>query len=287
MSGTIAVVGATGLLARPLVRVLLDAGYHVRALTRDAQRARRLLPPETDVFGVDYENDDAFSGAIRGADAVYLNLNSGRREHDPDPTVPLTRRLVALAPGAGVRRLAVISALEADVEDAPWWNVRRKQEAERLVLDSPTTATVYRPGWFMESLNDFRLARCVMMYFPAGGLTRKWLAGEDYGRVVASTIASSAFENQIVRVVGPEPLGFAAAVRRFAAAIPGRQLIVPTPDAAVALGARLSPRARYLLDLLALTHRTPEPERSSPPPAPECTTSIEAYARTILESARR
>ena len=287
MSGTIAVIGATGMLGRPVVRVLLDSGFHVRALTRDAARARRLLPPAAEIVGVQYGDDRAFSDAIRGADAVYTNLNSGRRERDPDPTVPLTRRLVALAPGAGVRRLGAISALEADVADASWWDIRRKREADRLMLDGPVPASVYRPGWFMESLNDFRLAPGVMMHFRAGGLTRRWLAGEDYGRVVASTLASPAFEDQIVRVVGPEPLGFPAAVRRFAAAIPGRHVILPTPDAAIVLGARFSSRARYLSDLLSVTRRTPEPERTSPPPAPECPTTIEAYARTVLDSARR
>ncbi len=285
MNGTIAVIGATGMLGRPVVRVLLDSGFRVRALTRDAARARPLLPPAAEVVQVDYGDDAALADAIRGADAVYANLNSGRRERDPDPTVPLTRRLIALAPDAGVRRLAAISALEADVEDAGWWDIRRKQEADRLLLDAPTPATVYRPGWFMESLAEFRLARGLMMHFRAGGLTRRWLAGEDHGRVVAHTLTSPAFENQIVRTVGPEALGFPAAVRRFADAIPGRHLVLPVPDAAIALGARLSPKARYLHDLLAVTRRTPEPERTTPAPAPECPTTIEAYAATILASA--
>ncbi len=43
MSGVILVVGATGGVGKRVVRQLLDGGYRVRALVRDAQRARELF----------------------------------------------------------------------------------------------------------------------------------------------------------------------------------------------------------------------------------------------------
>jgi uncharacterized protein YbjT (DUF2867 family) len=73
---TILVTGATGNVGRTLIASLLADGARVRALTRDPAAAN--LPPEVDVTGGDYTASGVFAAAVRGADAVFVNIRAIR-----------------------------------------------------------------------------------------------------------------------------------------------------------------------------------------------------------------
>src|SRR6266568_5049656 len=75
---TILVTGATGNVGRPLVAGLLADGARVRALTRDPAAAG--FPPGVAVAGGDYAAPGILAEAVRGADAVFLNIGA-LREH--------------------------------------------------------------------------------------------------------------------------------------------------------------------------------------------------------------
>src|SRR2546421_10405293 len=75
---TILVTGATGNVGRPLVAGLLADGARVRALTRDPAAAG--FPPGVAVTGGDYAAPGTLAEAVRGADAVFVNIGA-LREH--------------------------------------------------------------------------------------------------------------------------------------------------------------------------------------------------------------
>ena len=70
MSSLVVVTGATGFIGRALVQRLLGTGHRVRAVVRDAGRARRLLGPAVELASGDAE---ALGAAVADADAV-INL---------------------------------------------------------------------------------------------------------------------------------------------------------------------------------------------------------------------
>ena len=88
---TILVTGATGNVGRPLIDALLAEGARVRALTRDPAAAR--LPPQVEVSGGDYATPGVLADAVRGTDAVFINIGA-LREH-AGPT-----KMVRFLPGA-------------------------------------------------------------------------------------------------------------------------------------------------------------------------------------------
>ena len=73
-SGTILVTGGTGLIGRPLVLKLLEAGYQVRVLSRDAARASRALGLPVECYTwKDPQNDAPPAEALRGlAGVIHL-----------------------------------------------------------------------------------------------------------------------------------------------------------------------------------------------------------------------
>ncbi len=62
--------GATGVLGRPTLRGLLDAGHDVRAVVRDDAKAKRVAALGAEPVAVDLFDHDAVVGAVGGVDAV-------------------------------------------------------------------------------------------------------------------------------------------------------------------------------------------------------------------------
>ncbi|KAH0489343.1 hypothetical protein TgHK011_009776 [Trichoderma gracile] len=78
MSLGVAVAGATGDLGIPIVKALLDAGYHVTALTREGSNNTSKLPKSTNlaIAPVDYSSVQSLENALRGHTVVISTLTS-------------------------------------------------------------------------------------------------------------------------------------------------------------------------------------------------------------------
>ena len=72
------VVGATGMLGRPVVRRLVEEPCAVRALVRDPKRAGPLLPEACELVAGDLRDARSLERALAGVDAVYVNLAAPR-----------------------------------------------------------------------------------------------------------------------------------------------------------------------------------------------------------------
>lgn len=72
----IAVVGATGKLAIPVVEAMVKEGYAVRALVRDEAKAKKVLPVSVEVVLADLRRPETVARALQGQDAVYINLST-------------------------------------------------------------------------------------------------------------------------------------------------------------------------------------------------------------------
>jgi nucleoside-diphosphate-sugar epimerase len=70
------VVGATGSIGRHVVATASRHGLAVRALARDVDRARNLLP-DVEVVSGDLEDPDSLTAAVRDVDGVVFTHGSG------------------------------------------------------------------------------------------------------------------------------------------------------------------------------------------------------------------
>ena len=78
-------VGATGMLGRPVARRLVKEGLRVRAMVRDRDRAKAVLPPECELAAGDVLDKASLTDAMADVDAVYINLAAPR---SPISTLP-------------------------------------------------------------------------------------------------------------------------------------------------------------------------------------------------------
>ena len=247
------VVGATGMLGRPVVRRLVEEPCAVRALVRDPKRAGPLLPEACELVTGDLRDARSLERALAGVGAVYVNLAAPRSPRRGDlerEGVPL---IVTAARRAGVRRLLKISFMGVPEAREAWWQAAHKAESEQAIVDSGLDYVIFRPTWLMESIPLFmRGRRLLVPRTPPDPVY--WIAGDDYARQVAAALWSG--PNRIYTIQGPEPLSFRQAADRFAAACRPPLRVAEIPLWVVRPLAPFSANARYLLDLLRVTFET-------------------------------
>jgi uncharacterized protein YbjT (DUF2867 family) len=123
---TILVTGATGTIGRHVADQLARAGHPVRALTRDATRAR--LPAGVQVVEGDLSSPDTLGPALQDATALHLIPIAGD-DYRPLETAP---EIVGAAVAAGVKRITVLTGSDdelavvraAEASGVDWTHVR-------------------------------------------------------------------------------------------------------------------------------------------------------------------
>ncbi|HEY3681790.1 MAG TPA: NAD(P)H-binding protein [Streptosporangiaceae bacterium] len=99
----ILVTGATGVVGRPLVQQLAEAGAEVRAVSRDPYNAG--LPEGVEVVAGDPGDAATMTAALAGVTAMFLN---------PRTVGTAAEKLLALAREQGVRRVVAMSAINVE-----------------------------------------------------------------------------------------------------------------------------------------------------------------------------
>lgn len=280
-------LGATGMLGRPVARRLVaDPSFEVSALVRNMAHAQELLADGVRIVNGDLRDPDSLRAAMHAIDTVYLSLNTPFDERDTfDPDRDGTLAAIEAAKDSGVRRLIRLSALEvAFADECDWWALKRKAETDRAVMESGLAWTIMRPAWFMESLPLFAVVgRRVLMAPMTPPVALWWISGEDYASQVARAILEPRSEGKILINQGRDSATFTDAARRFARALPWRELVAPLPRLGLRMAAMGSPQAKYLDDLLTCTLRHASEFRAQETIdlLGNCPMTIEQYAQSI------
>lgn len=219
-------IGGAGMLGRPVTKALAAARHQVTALVRTA--GARLPQGVREVVG-DLFDPASLATAMRGQEALYLNLATVSTDSEAGRLAEREGLANALeaARGAGVRRVLTLSPLVVQLQGTKgfhWWVFRLKQEAERAVLNSGLTATVFRASSFMENFDGSMLSGQKVNLAGTAQFPSYYLAGEDLGRLVVAALAREQVGNRVYHAQGLEALMPEVAAKRFISARPGPPL---------------------------------------------------------------
>ena len=197
------VAGATGLVGRHVVQQLGAAGDRALALTR---RPMGGLPASVEALEVDYEK--MVDGApLPEAQHAYICLGTTiKRAGSQDAFRRVDRDYVIaaaqLAYEAGVRRIAVVSAVGATTETNNFYMNIKGQVEEAIVEFSFEHISFVQPGLIMgDRINDYRLGERIAEFLTP--LFNPLMRGKatQYKSIHASKIAAA----MIAQVQGSEP----------------------------------------------------------------------------------
>lgn len=221
-----AITGSSGFVGSHLARRLFADGHEVVAISRRT--------------GVDILSERALTDVFAGCDAIAhcaginreIAAQTYQRIH-----VDGTRWVVDAAQRAGVTRLAFMSFLRARPRCGSPYH-ESKWAAEEIVRASGLEYTIVKAG-MTYGLGDHMLdhlshALHTVPIFATVGIAEKPirpLAVDDLVEVLCAALVDGRLSRQSVAVVGAEELRLSEAVRRVAAALGKRVLIVPSPIA--------------------------------------------------------
>ncbi len=206
-------IGAHGMLGRPVARRLVKERFAVKAMARDIEKARKLLPPEVEIVKGDLKDIDSIAKAAEGADAVYINLDSKRYKKGFRAEIDGTLNVIkALSDNKNIV-LSKLSALGVQNTDGWWLDADQKYEAEEALKNSGHPYIIFRPTWFTESLPLFMQGnKFLLPGKPEHPLY--WLSGDDYGRMVAEAFRKEKTDRTF-NAQGLVPLSFEEAAKQF------------------------------------------------------------------------
>lgn len=269
---TIALTGASGFVGRAVTQELLSRNYSVRGLVRSKSSAAH-LPSSSNLrlIEADILDDNALAGLCAGVHAVIHSVgilredgrNTFRKLH-----IDSTRRLVAAAREAGVRRFILVSALGVGPEGKAEYQ-RSKYEGEQIVRKSDLDWTIVRPSLIHGQHGSFmKLAKgwCsgnkqpwfFLPYFSRGRLSSEDVPGaaiirepasiqpiavEDVAWAIAESLKTEDAIGEIYNLTGPDAFTWPELLDYMCETIPGSNTALNPlgiPAEAAALQAKIA-----------------------------------------------
>lgn len=214
------VAGATGETGRRIVQQLIDRGISVKALVRDAETARSILPTGTELVIGDVLKPESLQAAI--ADSTVVFCATGARPSF-DPTGPYkvdyegTKNLVDVAKAKGIEHFVLVTSLCTSRFFHPlnlfWLILVWKKQAEEYLQRSGLTYTIVRPGGLKNEDNADAIVLSAADTLSEGSIPRTKVA-----QVCIESVFQAGARNKIVEIVAKPDVPQKAFEDLFAAA---------------------------------------------------------------------
>ena len=192
---TILVTGSAGHVGAELVRILLDQGHAVRALSR--RSAPPGLPAGAESVVGDLSDRSSLTEAFRGIDAVFLLAG-----------YPDTPGMLADLRAAGADRVVLLSSGAVVGGDPDNYVVRFNVVSEAAVRDSGIDWTVLRPSGFMSNSLQWldQLSTGDVVVEPFADVPIAVIDPLDIAAAAAVSLTTEGHDGRSYRLTGPEPV---------------------------------------------------------------------------------
>lgn len=207
-SQRILVIGATGMLGKPVTQQLIRDGFRVSILARNPEKAKRLFPEAT-VFAGDLKDKESIKASLHNIDQIYLNLSVDRKQK---PQHWLTEReglknLLDVAAEFPIKRIAYLSSIVMRYQGMNgfhWWVLEVKQDAVKLIKNSGIPYSIFYPSTFMESFTEIQKVGKNLMHAGISRTPMYYIAAKDYAKMVSTHLQSPGESGKEYYVQGPE-----------------------------------------------------------------------------------
>lgn len=272
----VVVTGASGLVGSHTCRQLLEAGWKVRAIVRDREKAAlRIGDLQLEIHVADIRDGNAMRSVLAGAGSlVHLAAVAIEKNDESYEAINTesTGVLLAACRQTGVDRLVYMSQNGAN-SSSPYRFLKSKGLAEDMVTTSTMRWTVLKPSVIFGPEDEFinvlaRMIRLSPLVFPlpGGGVARfQPIAVQDVARAITKSLGDRSALNRTYAIGGSTPLTLRQMTERILVAMGTTRKIVSLPVSAlrplVAAAQRMLPKPPVttgLLELLEIDNVVPE-----------------------------
>jgi uncharacterized protein YbjT (DUF2867 family) len=209
MQKIILVLGATGTLGQPVSYFVKEAGFRVRIMTRDLQKARKTFDNSFEMVAGDPMDPSSLEEALNGCYGVHISLPTEVEQQ-------VAETIAKVASRHGVERISYISGATVAEENRWFPMINRKFLAEKAIREGGIPYTIFCPTWVMESLPLFVNQGRASVLGKQPTLYH-WIAADDIARMVSTAYGIGEAANKRFFVHGPEAIRMHEALRRYCA----------------------------------------------------------------------
>jgi NADH dehydrogenase len=247
----VAIIGGTGFVGGYIVEALVQAGHEVACLVRPGSGEKLRGGPSVRKVPGELGSAEALKRLIQGCEAVIYNV--GLLREFPSRGITFEQAqfqgvvdTVSAMQDAGVKRLLLMSAIGVKHPGTKYQST--KFRAEQHALASGLDVTVLRPSViFGDPRGTMEFATqlyrdMVRPPFPAvsfPGVEMSPVFIEDVADAFVAALADDATRGKTIELAGPEVLSWDDIVKRIAAAVRRKKLVLTMPLWLMRVGATM------------------------------------------------
>lgn len=286
---SIAVIGGTGKLGVPVVKMLAENGFSVRAIVRNLDKAKKLLPENVEFVLGDLKNEKSIEDGLKNVDAVYINLSTETTQLN----LPFyeeregVETIVKAAIKNKLQHIFQIGALGAYPKathitvDMPVPNKIRIQ-GQKFIEQSGINFTIFDPTMFMDNIPN-QIKGKTIEWVGNASTNFYWISANDYAKQVLNAINNPKAINKHYPIQGLEGLSPQEAFKLFIEHYDQTLQVKSFPLWMVKVIGLFSPKMKFLGHMFSYFDNTPDPfyaeetwqELGKP------TTTIQEFARQL------
>jgi uncharacterized protein YbjT (DUF2867 family) len=209
MTQKILVIGAAGFVGVPVAKQLQADGFSVRALVRNADKARQLLGDQVEIVVGNFADKATLEKALAGVDGVNLSVPW-------QSEAQVARDVIEILAKQGRKnvRVTYISGTTVLPENRWYPMIDEKLKAEETLTKSGVAYTIFRPSWFMDALALFvRDGRATV--FGKQKQPYHFLAVADFARAVSKSYQMEEAANKTFVINGPKAMLMQDALQQY------------------------------------------------------------------------
>ncbi len=286
---SIAFIGGTGKLGIPVVKMLSENGFTVRAIVRDIDKAKRFLPKNVEIVLGNLNDEKSIDNGLKNMDAVYINLSTEATRLD----LPFyeeregVKIIVKAARNNNLKHIFKIGALGAYPKathitvEMPVPN-KIRIEGQKFIKQSGINYTIFDPTMFMDNIPNQIKGKTIEW---VGNAQTKfyWISANDYAKQVLNAINSPKAINKHYPIQGPLGLSPQVAFNLFIENYDKTLKVKSFPLWMVKAIGLFNPKMKFLGHMFSYFDNTPDPfyadetwrELGKP------TTTVQEFARQL------
>jgi uncharacterized protein YbjT (DUF2867 family) len=262
---SIAFIGGTGKLGVPVVKMLAQNGFTIRAIVRDMGKAKRLLPNNVELVLGNLNDPKSIEDGLKNMDAVYINLATETTRLD----LPFyeeregVETIVKAALKNKVQHIFKMGALGAYPKathitaEMPVPN-KIRIEGQRFIEQSGINFTIFDPTMFIDNIPN-QIKSNTIEWIGNAPTNFYWITADDYAKQVLNAINNPKTVNKHYPIQGPEGLTPQEAFKQFIENYDTNLKVKSFPLWMVKALGIFSPKMKFMGHMFSYFDNTPDP----------------------------
>jgi uncharacterized protein YbjT (DUF2867 family) len=199
----ILIIGATGMLGKPITEQCIKDGFEVTVFSTNKERASKMFPTATILEG-NLKNLDSVRNALKGQDIVYMNLGipTNAKQNEWNPEKDGVKTVVEEAKKAGIKRIGYLSPKIAGYGD--WWVMQDKRKAVETIKSSGIPYFIFTASSFMDNFNSTQKDGNKINVIGKSNVKMFYIAASDYAKQVSRAFSLEKEPSNTFNIQGSE-----------------------------------------------------------------------------------